>query len=239
MCGAARCGAARTDCRCTEREVVSRGHAGKLWHESHGGDSRRNRGKTGGEARRGLCTRMSRSDFHRMRRDVALGLLAISWQPALPNANPECPATLRDLAQPCGQPETGESWMGHPGDLSRRRSRVRVPSLPSLEVPAKRHRVLPQQADVARLGQQTGSTFVLSQVQKCLQISPSQRPLGCASEQLRDSVRSGNMTSGVFMASAEHRALSADTPAIFPRARADSSTGRRGCRRRGRVAPSP
>ena len=106
--------------------------------------------------------------------------------------------------------------------LSRRRSRVRVPSLPSLEVPAKRHLVLPQQADVARLGQQTGSTFVLSKVQKCLQISPSQRPLGCASEQLRDSVRSGNMTSGVFMASAEHRALWADTPATFPRARADS-----------------
>ena len=121
--------------------------------------------------------------------------------------------------------------------LSRRRSRVRVPSLPSLEVPAKRHLVLPQQADVARLGQQTGSTFGLSQVRNACKSARANARLGCASEQLRDSVRSGNMTSGVLMASVEHRALSADTPAIFLRARADSST-RRGCRSRGRVAPS-
>jgi hypothetical protein len=105
-------------------------------------------------------------------------------------------STVRSRVHRCAR---CDRWSG----LSRRRSRVRVPSLPSLGVPAKRHLVLPQQADVARLGQQTGSTFVLSRVQECLQIRPSQGPLGCASERLRDSVRSGNMTSGVFMASAD------------------------------------
>jgi hypothetical protein len=60
--------------------------------------------------------------------------------------------------------ETGETKTG----LSRRRSRVRVPSLPSLKVPANRHYLFPDQT------QQSGSwpnpVAQTSEV-KCLQIA--------------------------------------------------------------------